>query len=482
MLMAPDDPNENSSENTIENADASVASLACAAETMAMAPAVGAPQYDGLAAQSSAQSTRSVALAAPALPDDEEAPALEPPRRAPHSRPSPETDGYLKIVLPIQASQRAPWWMSLRSDLMRGLAFARRQKLAVAGTLALTAVLLSGIGYAITDYYAPAAAARGFCSDLQSRDFASAYAMLSGDLQRRIRRDEFQQVGQALDEGEGSVTGCDVSIAPGSYNRLPGATSATTQTSIRRAQAGRQSGQFRLAREGPAWRIASLDAETLGEDVSALTVVSGYCTALRERDYLTAYTLLSQSLQDELSFGQFVTQMRAAEEIDGAIQTCGLVTARGGQSGGKTTLVATARRGFGAAHRGAIILSAVGDHWQISSIDATALGTDLRPLRVATRFCADLTSGALDDAYTLFSNHFQAQITRAQLSDDLRPDAGANWSACAPVLRSYQVEGDQASVDVSLTATFGDGAKNVARARLVFTRVDGGWSLDGVRF
>jgi hypothetical protein len=306
--------------------------------------------------------------------------------------------------------------------------------------------------------------------------------MLSGNLQRQIGRDEFQQVGQALDEGEGHVTGCDVSIAPGSYDRLPGATSATTQTSIRRAQAGRQSGKFRLAREGSAWRIASLDAATLGEDVSALNVVSTYCAALREGDYLTAYTLLSPSLQNDLSFGQFVAQTRAAEEIDGAIQTCGLVTARGGQSGGKATLVATVRRGFGAAHRGAIILSAAGEHWEISNIDATAMGSDLRPLRVATRFCADLTGGALDDAYTLFSSHFQAQITRAQLSDDLRPDAGASWTVCAPVLRSYQVNDDKAAVDVSLTATFGDGAKNVTRARLVFIRVDGSWSLDGVRF
>ena len=180
--------------------------------------------------------------------------------------------------------------------------------------------------------------------------------------------------------------------------------------------------------------------------------------------------------------GYPIRPLVAAEEIDGAIQTCGLVTARGGQSGGKATLVATVRRGFGAAHRGAIILSAAGEHWEISNIDATAMGSDLRPLRVATRFCADLTGGALDDAYTLFSSHFQAQITRAQLSDDLRPDAGASWTVCAPVLRSYQVNDDKAAVDVSLTATFGDGAKNVARARLVFIRVDGSWSLDGVRF
>src|SRR5262249_5603264 len=211
---------------------------------------------------------------------------------------------------------------------------------------------------------------------------------------------------------------------------------------------------------------------TLGVDLSALGVVSAYCMALRERNYLAAYALLDQNLQSDLPFGRFADLMRTSEEIDGPIKSCGLSSLRGGQANGKTTLVAVVRRGVEGVYRGAIVLNGGAGHWEITSVAATAMGSDLGPLSLGARFCVDLTSGAYDDAYTLFSDRFQSQITRMQFSDDLRPDAGAKWTACAPVLRSYHVEGDQAMVAVSLTATFSDGATNVQRLRLVFTRVD----------
>jgi hypothetical protein len=363
-----------------------------------------------------------------------------------------------------------------------GRLYAGRHKIALLVAFILIASLLGGVGYGATDYYARAAVASGFCSDLQSRDFASAYARLSSDLQGRINREEFQQVSQALDEGEGRITGCDVSVAPGSFSRGLGAASATTDVGIRRALAGRLNGRLTLAREDGAWRITAIEASTLGADLSALGAASAYCSALRDRDYLAAYALLSQNLQNDLPYVEFVDLTRSAEEIDGAIQTCGMAGLRGGQADGKASLMAIVRRRDASVHQGAIVLGATGDHWEITAIAPTAMGSDLGPLRLGARFCADLTKGAFDDAYILFSDRFQSQITRAQFSDDLWPDAGASWTACAPVLQSYHVEGDQATVDVSVTATFGDGVTSVERLRLVIARVDARWSLDGVRF
>jgi hypothetical protein len=359
--------------------------------------------------------------------------------------------------------------------------FTSRRRIILISALVLVIVLLGVASYAATDYYAPAVVANGFCSDLQSHDFGSAYRKLSSDLQGQISRDGFQQIGQALDEGEGRITGCDVNFAPGSYGRALGSTRATAQTGIRRALAGRQSGPLTLIHEDGAWRISGIGSSALGADLAALGALSAYCSALRGHDYLAAYTLLGPDLQNDVSYGEFVVLTRAAEEIDGAIQSCGLAGSRDGQATGVATLTAVVRRGSGVS-RGAIVLHKTADHWEIAGIAATALGSDLGPLRIGARFCSDLVTGALDDAYALLSDRFQSQITRTQFSDDLLPDAGARWTACAPVLRSYHVDGDQATVDALLTATFGDGATNVAVARLLFTRVDSRWYLDGVQF
>jgi hypothetical protein len=488
MIIAPDDdlndvPNDDASDAASENSveppateDPDAAEPVDASRDIAgdisMAE-LDPPQETIPAAQASAH--------AEALAADEEAFLREAPQRAPHSRPIPETDGYLRIVLPIARVKRDSWQTRARHIPRAALAFAGRHRIAVVAAFILIVLLLGGTGYAVTDYYAPAAAANGFCADLQSRDFDSAYSRLSSDLQAQISRERFQEVGQALDEGEGRVTACDINLAPGSYSRTPGAASATTQASIRRSLTGRQGGRLALTRENGSWRITTPDAMTPGMDLSALGVVSAYCLALRERDYLAAYVLLDQNLQGDLPFGQFTDLMRASEAIDGPIQNCGLSGMRG-QVIGKTTLIAVVRRGVEGVYRGAIVLSGGAGHWEITSVAATAMGSDLGPLRLGARFCADLTSGAYDDAYTLFGDRFQSRITRAQLSDDLRPDAGANWTACAPVLRSYHVEGDQAMLEVSLTATFSDGATTVQRLRLVFTHVDSRWSLDGVQF
>jgi hypothetical protein len=410
--------------------------------------------------------------------EEDVASIAEAPRRAPHSRPIPETDGYLKIVLPLPAPPRDP---DARSAGVRAL-FTSRRGIILISVLALVVLLLGVASYAATDYYAPAVVANDFCSDLQSRDFGSAYRKLSSDLQGQISREGFQQIGQALDEGEGPITGCDVNFAPGSYGRALGSTSATAQTGIRRALAGRQSGPLTLIREDGAWRINGIGSSALGGDLAALGVLSAYCSALRDHEYLAAYTLLGHDLQNEVSYGEFVVLTRAAEEIDGAIQSCGLAGARDGQANGVAMLTAVVRRGGSGVSRGAIVLHKSAGHWEIAGIAATALGSDLGPLQIGARFCSDLVTGALDDAYALLSDRFQSQITRTQFNDDLLPDAGARWTACAPVLRTYHVDGDQAMVDVQLTATFGDGATNVAVARLLFTRVDSRWYLDGVRF
>lgn len=415
-------------------------------------------------------------------PAGETTPLFEPPRAAPHSRPIPESDGFLKIVLPLPALvQRDSWWTKERNAAGGRGAFAGWRRIAAIISIILVPLLL-GVGYLATDYYAPAAIANGFCSDLQARDFGSAYARLSSDLQGQISREAFQQVSQALDEGEGRVTGCDVSTAPGSYGRGLGAATATAQMSIRRALASRQSGRLTLTREDGAWRIGAMDPATLGADLSALSIVSAYCAALREQGYLAAYTLLAQNLQNDLPYGEFVRLTQSAEVVDGAIQTCGVAGMDSGQVGGKATVVASVRRGEASVYHGPIVLDATSGHWEITNITATALGSDLGPLRLGARFCGDLRSGGFDDAYTLFGDRFQSQITQAQFSDDLRPDAGASWTGCELDLRSYHVDGDQAAVDVSLTATFGDGATNGGRLRLVFTRTDGRWSLDGVQF
>jgi hypothetical protein len=417
------------------------------------------------------------------LADAEPARVNEPP--PPDSRPIPEAGGYLKIVLPLTAIRpirRARSWPDPLSALREGVAKAGSRKVALIVASVLVALTLSGAGYLATDYYAPAVVANGFCSDLQARDFGSAYDRLSSELQGQISRERFQQASQALDDGEGRVTGCDVNLMPGGYGRSPGAPRATIQASIHRERAGRLSGRVAVAREDSAWRITGIDATTLGADLPALGMAGAYCEALRAGDYLGAYTTLSHELQDTLAYSQFVELAQAAEQIDGAIQTCGLAGTGAGKTDSATALLAIVRRGFTGEHRGTILLSAQSGHWEIIAVGPTAMGSDLDPLRIGVRFCADLVSGALDDAYTLVSERYRAQITQIQFTDDLRPDAGARWTGCAPDLSAYLVETDQASYDVTLSATFSDGATTSVRLRLLFTNVQSRWRVDSVQF
>jgi hypothetical protein len=407
-----------------------------------------------------------------------QAESSEPP--TPDARAIPEADGFLKIVLPLPATPRPLWWSGALHAARERAVYAAKRRVALLLVALLVALTLGGAGYLATDYYAPAVVANGFCADLQSGRISAAYARLSSDLDGQISVERFQLAAQALDEGEGRISSCSVGVAPDAYGRSPGAARATTQVTINRAHDGTLRGRLTLAREDGVWRITAIDAAALGADLPALGVVSAYCGALRERDYLAAYTLLGQSLQDTLPFPEFVELMRSAEQIDGAIQNCGLARIQGGQATGGATLLSIVRRV--GEHRGVIVLSAQGGYWEITSIGPTALSSDLGPLRTGARFCVDLLGGKLDDAYALLSVRFRTQVTEVQFTDDLRPDAGARWTGCTPDLRSYHIEDTQAYFDISLTATFDDGATSVSQARLMFAQIDARWWLDGVQF
>ncbi|HEY7835454.1 MAG TPA: hypothetical protein VIG30_17895 [Ktedonobacterales bacterium] len=368
-----------------------------------------------------------------------------------------------------------------RGGQRAGRRTSRRGLWITLGVLAALLVVLGGGGaYAYGQYLAPGKAAEAFCGALKANDATTAYGQLAAAEQAQLTEGQLSLGLKTLTTIEGGVVACAVSASGAGYGYQLGGATATVSATITRATAGALRGTLTLANEGGAWKIARLDTSLLGADPGALAAAATFCAALQSQDYTSAFGLLaSAGGQTQQVFTQAA---QTHDQIDGLVTACGPVSLGQFQSAAGSSLTLSVTRAKLAARKGTVTLADATNSWRITTLDSTILGTDLGPLQVGTRFCADLASGNYADAYSLLSAREQAMGSADQFAAQIAPPSPLTWAGCTPNLSTYRVTGTSASYSIALTLR--DTANGVtASAAFVVTLVleNGAWRMDNLQ-
>jgi hypothetical protein len=355
-----------------------------------------------------------------------------------------------------------------------------RLRWAVVGLLGVAAI---GGGAAGISYLTPPLVAAGFCGSLRAHDYNAAYAQLARGVRVRYSPAVFAQAARSLEDGEGAIGSCVANPLPGAYTlNASGADTAVVPVTLSRARSGSLSGVVPFRQENGAWRVAGLPASLLGIPLDAVVAANSYCAALQSGAYSQSYALWSDDAQSERSLADFTQQAQYAEQIDGAIASCGLAAVeRDGTAQVAHVRLKVMRQRTG-EHEGEVWIAQRDGAWRIVPADAGVPGSDLGPLLAGLRFCADLEQDDFTDAYALFADTYQQRITPGQFADDFRPDAGAQWAGCVPDLTRYSVAADQASFPLALTALFAGGARQTETAMATFVRQQTVWRIAEIGF
>jgi hypothetical protein len=166
-------------------------------------------------------------------------------------------------------------------------------------------------------------------------------------------------------------------------------------------------------------------------------------------------------------------------QVDGRITDCALAGVRRGpgansDTAAQVTLAITrARRATQAA---ALALALQPQGWRVTRIGVDLLGSDLGPLALARQFCAELTAGAYDSAYGLFSSRYRAAVSGDQFTSSFTALRGT--LTCAPKLETYQVAGNGGTLDVTMRLA-GASETLAMTETLAFVREGASWRIDG---
>jgi hypothetical protein len=325
----------------------------------------------------------------------------------------------------------------------------------IVGVLVL-ALIGGGAVVGVNQYQAPANAAQQFCTALKGQDYVAAYALLASPLQAQYTSADFITASQTLDKVEGNVTACGQATG-GAYSYTLFGSTATISAVITRAQSGPVSGKLHLVNNG-GWKISGIDTSLLGVNLASLATVAGYCSALQQQNYTTAYSYLGSSLQSQVSQSAFSQQASLHEQIDGAVTGCAITGFGSGNSDTTTSLVVSISRGTLGLVSGAVSLDLESGSWKISSIDSKLAGSDLGGLLVIQQFCAYIKAGEPDKAYLLGISSFQAVNNRSEF-DSAFSIAGVSYG-CTLQLPTYKVTSDlDAQITGAITLS-GGGAQD----------------------
>ncbi|HEV2461965.1 MAG TPA: hypothetical protein VGS80_26725, partial [Ktedonobacterales bacterium] len=312
---------------------------------------------------------------------------------------------------------------------------------------------LSGGGvFAFSQYQAPANAAVQFCDALRNANYVTAYAMFSSGLQAQYQQTEFAQGAQMLDTLEGHVTACKQATG-NAYSYTLFASTATVQSVITRGTAGDLKGALRLKDEGGTWKVDGIDTALLGANLGALQAVVGFCAAMQSKDYTTAYGFFGSSVQAQISQTTFQSNTGLWDQVDGPVNTCSAQALGTPNTDTGATLTIALMRAKKSAVTASVALDVEGSAWKFTTIDQTVLGSDLGPLSVGNKFCADLAANNYKAAYGLVSTGFKAHVSLSQFQNlFVVPGITVKWS-CSPNLDTYQVTGSDGTYDMTMKAT-----------------------------
>jgi hypothetical protein len=351
------------------------------------------------------------------------------------------------------------------------------------GAVAAVVALLGGGGaYAFALYIAPATAATTFCADLKAQSYVAAYGLLSSGLKGQLTQDQFVQGSQELDKAEGVVTACKQATGGNAYSYSLGASTATLNADITRATAGDLTGGVHLKNENGAWKIDGLDTSLLGVNLGALVAAGTFCAALQSQNYTAAYQLLGTLPQAAIKQADFVLGAQIHDQVDGPVTACALVSLGQGNTDTSASLIVNITRTKLGAKQGNVSLDVESGAWKVAGVAPVLLGSDIGPIQVGARFCADLVSGDYADAFTLLSQGFIGGATEADFATAFTPNPPYKWAGCKPDFSTYKVSTSGASYTAALevvnTSTSQTTSVNFV---LSFVQEGGSWKLDNIK-
>jgi hypothetical protein len=350
------------------------------------------------------------------------------------------------------------------------------------GAIAAAVLVVGGGGaLAFAQYKAPGNAATQFCTDLKTQSYSMAYDLLSAGQQTQFSRDQFVQGSQTLDQVEGTVVSCQLANTSGAYGYRLGSGSATLATVVTRAKVGSLRGAVHLKSESGAWKIDGVDTSLLGVNLHALQTAGAFCAAMQGQSYTTAYALLDNAAQAAVTQDAFVQAAQAHDQIDGAITACQLIALGNANTDANASLMVSITRAKLGQRMGTMSLDVQAGAWKIATISPELQGTDLGPLQVGLRMCADLLAGNYAAVYDLTSSGFQANVARAQVVTYFTVPSPLKYASCKPDLTTYKVSGDQASYDFEITLVDTSTGQVLGFPfTLYFVDENGAWKLDGI--
>lgn len=218
-------------------------------------------------------------------------------------------------------------------------------------------------------------------------------------------------------------------------------------------------------------------------NLKALEATTAFCTALQNKDYTTAFAAFGIPPRPLKTAADFKSSGALWDQIDGSITACAVSGIGSSNDDASASLSISVTRARSGAHTSSISLSANGDAWKISNIDATVLGTDLGPLATGTQFCDDLVANKLSAAYDLLSDSYKQAISRSTFVTALTLPDGAVWKSYKLKLDSYKVTGSTATFDLDLKVAIPSiGQSLTFPTTLSFVKVGDSWALDDLRF
>ncbi|HEX8033938.1 MAG TPA: hypothetical protein VF510_08835 [Ktedonobacterales bacterium] len=361
----------------------------------------------------------------------------------------------------IEEQVRQPWSM--------------RRKLAVFGGLVALLVVLAGGGLGYTQYNAPTSAANRICSDFQSQRYVDMYGLFDTQLQARMTSVEFAQAVLDLDRAEGQTAKCDVAVHANGFTD-----SSTTATIVlTRPNANGLQGAARLKNEGGSWKVTALDQSLFGVDLRALNSLDSYCTALISQTYDAAYGMLDKGMQGTQKVADFRREAGWRDEIDGNATNCH-AAAIGANNDSTASMTLSVTRSRAGEHTGTIMLVVEGAAWKVHTVADEALGTDIGPIRTATRFCNDLARGNYGDLANLILGLIPAGADIASLFNG--DTNGIKWTGCTLDLSTYKVSGAGSSLNAGFSLEeISSGRTGNISIELIFTKVGHDWKLSNMK-
>lgn len=170
-----------------------------------------------------------------------------------------------------------------------------------------------------------------------------------------------------------------------------------------------------------------------------IPVWDGLCASLEHQDYAAAYSLFSPTLRRDTSVTVFAHAAAEIDQVEGVVVGCSanwLVPSAHTLSsvivGPFSVVIQRAKAGD---LSGTALFAWADGRWTLNALDAGALGILPQALSVADTFCADVTSGAYGQSYTLLSSEMQSTLDKVTYltGTQLQDAAEGHIIRCQPV-------------------------------------------------